>query len=387
MPVYTEYLNMGLGPKDLGAERKKQLARISQIRGRDVLVYAASLRIIPGPQAALTSINYEDLISVEDQLSGLTGQALDLIVESPGGSGEVAEDIVRLIRAKYNDFAVIVPGWAKSAATLIAMAAGELLMGRLSALGPIDAQLQWQGKVFSADALLEGMEKIKQEVTASGFLNKAYIPMLQNISPGELQSADNALNFAKRLVTAWLAEYKFAAWHIHSSTGEPVSPEDRKERAAAIADTLCNHKKWLVHGRSIKISDLRDMRLLVTDYSEIPELDDAIGRYHTLLQMTFDLNIYKLFETPTSEIAKILLLQGGVQTPAPPAGSVIIDVRCDKCGTNSKVQANINGSQPLQPGALPFPASLKLRCPNCKHEIDLGSVKQQIEQQFGKIVT
>ena len=51
------------------------------------------------------------------------------------------------------------------------------------------------------------MEKIKQEVTDTGTLNKAYIPILQGISPGELQSAENALAFAKVLVTDWLARH------------------------------------------------------------------------------------------------------------------------------------------------------------------------------------
>jgi ClpP class serine protease len=40
------------------------------------------------------------------------------------------------------------------------MAADEILMDAASALGPIDAQIFWQGKVFSADALLEGFEKM-----------------------------------------------------------------------------------------------------------------------------------------------------------------------------------------------------------------------------------
>ncbi|MGI8741790.1 MAG: hypothetical protein ACR2NN_04305 [Bryobacteraceae bacterium] len=48
------------------------------------------------------------------------------------------------------------------------------------------------------------MEKIKKEVVDTGTLNRAYIPILQGISPGELQSAENALSFAKILVTQWL---------------------------------------------------------------------------------------------------------------------------------------------------------------------------------------
>lgn len=390
MPSYTEYLNMGLGPAQLTAERKKQLERISQIRGRDVLVYAASLLPSSAAQGPLTSINYEDLLPLDDQLSTLSGNALDLIIESPGGAGEVAEDIVRRIRNRYSDFAVIVPGWAKSAATLIAMAAGELLMGRLSALGPIDAQIQWQGKVFSADALLEGMEKIKREVLDSGILNKAYIPMLQAISPGELQSAENALAFAKKLVTDWLAEYKFAAWHTHSSTGHSVTPEDRTARASEIAAKLCDHRKWLTHGRSIRIDHLRDMKLQVTDYATEPDLNDAISRYYTLLQMTFASNIYKLYETAKFEIMKMIALPvmpglpAGLIPPSQQPNIAHADVRCDHCGQVTKVQASLDGPQPLQPGSVAFPSDSRLHCPKCKNIIDLQQLRRMIEQQSGR---
>ena len=166
-----------------------------------------------------------------------------------------------MIRKKYNDVAVIIPGWAKSAGTIIAMAADEILMGSMSALGPIDAQISWQGKRFSADALLEGMNKIKEEVADSGVLNRAYIPILQGISPGELQSASNALGFSKKLVTSWLADYKFKKWDRHSSSDLPVTDEEKSKRAEEIADKLCDHGHWLTHGRSIKLEDLRAMRL------------------------------------------------------------------------------------------------------------------------------
>jgi ClpP class serine protease len=178
MGVYGEYLNQPLARNFqlLTQERKKQLKRISQARGgRDVLVYAADIsKAVPG-----TSIEYADLAPLGDLVANLSGNRLDLILETPGGSGEVAEDIVRLLHGKYDELAVIIPGWAKSAGTLLTMAADEILMGPTSALGPIDAQLIWQGKRFSADALLESFEKIKSEVDSTGTLNKAYIPMLQ----------------------------------------------------------------------------------------------------------------------------------------------------------------------------------------------------------------
>lgn len=83
----------------------------------------------------------------------------------------MAEDIVTLLRGKYEDVAAVVPGAAKSAGTLIVMASDEILMEPASALGPIDAQIVWQGKQFSAEALLEGLKAIQDEVETAGTLN------------------------------------------------------------------------------------------------------------------------------------------------------------------------------------------------------------------------
>jgi hypothetical protein len=385
MGYYSEYLNKPMDFAALTAERKRQLRLISELRGgRDVLVYAADLnKGIP-----LIAIGYADLLPFSDQLSNLHGTAIDLILETPGGSGEIAEDMVRLLRDKYEDVAVIIPGCAKSAGTIMAMAANEILMGPMSALGPIDAQLAWQGKIFSADALIKGFEKIKDEVVTSGTLNKAYIPILQGISPGELQSAQNALDFAKELVTTWLAKYKFKNWVSHTSSGQPVTDEEKKTRANEIAEQLCKHSLWLTHGRSIKLKDLESMRLIVVNYSSMPDLAEAIRRYYTLLQMTFAGNVYKLFETVESQILRFLL----PQLPAPPGAAMqqpnaaVIEVPCGQCKVVARVQANLDRPQPIQPGTVPFPKDNRLRCPSCGAETDLSEARRQIEAQSKKRV-
>ena len=384
MGIYSEYLDRQFQFQDLTAERKNQLRRISQLRGgRDVLVFAADLKKGTAP----IGISYSDLLPISDQLANLKGSALDLILETPGGSGETAEDIVRLLHGRYEHLAVLVPGTAKSAGTIIAMAGNEILMEPISSLGPIDAQLTWQGKVFSADALLEGMEKIKREVQQTGILNRAYIPILQGISPGELQSAENALKFAKVLVTDWLAQYKFKDWTTHSSTGKPVTEEERKERARQIADSLCDHSKWLTHGRSIKLQDLDKMRLRINDYSKESDLADAIRRYHCLLQMTFETNIYKIFETPDSQIVRISMPQVQAPVRASDGDIAVLEVPCPRCSAVSRVQANLGRTFPIEAGNHPFPHDNRFRCPKCGNEVDLSDARRQIEAQAKKRVT
>ena len=148
----------------LQKERKKQLLQVSKLRGdRAVLVMASDL-IKPN-----STIDYSDILPVQDQLANLSGQAIDVILETPGGFAEAAEDIIALIRGKFDKVGIIVPGWAKSAGTILALAGDEILMGRGSALGPIDAQIaQANGKRFSAHAFLEGLKQIKDEVAGSG---------------------------------------------------------------------------------------------------------------------------------------------------------------------------------------------------------------------------
>jgi len=348
-----------------------------------VLVYGADITKANAP----IGIDYTDTMPVHDQLSNLSGRGgLDLILETPGGSGEIAEEIVRLLREKYDDVAVIVPGCAKSAGTIMAMAADDILMGPLSALGPIDAQIAWQGKVFSADAFIKGLAKIKEEVEKTNTLNKAYIPILQAISPGEIEHAQNALDFAKDLVTNWLTRFKFKNWNTHSSTGMPVTDKEKADRAAEIAAALCNQGTWRTHGRSIKIGDLEKLRVRITDFSKDPQLFDAIQRYYTLLRMTFETNIYKVFETPTSQVYRFLQPAG----PAPilqrqgrqqPDQQAIIETNCPQCNARVRVQANIGAPQPLEPGCVPFPKDNRLPCPNCGAIVDLTTVRAQVEAQ------
>ena len=390
MGVYSEYLDKGMSFEDLQAERKVQLDRIGQRRQRDVLVYAANLS---AQIRAPISLDYSDLLPINDQLDNLSGAALDFILETPGGHGEIAEDVVKLLRGKYDDVATIVPGCAKSAGTLIVMSSDDILMEPASALGPIDAQISWQGKVFSADALLEGINRIKKEVTDSGELNLAYLPILQQISPGELENARNALNFARALVTDWLAKYKFKNWTTHASTGKPVTDAERRARAEDIAARLANHTYWKTHGRSIKIPDLEAMRLKITDYTEDPDLADAVRRYHTLLQMTFATNCYKVIETSTSQIYRFAAppapqpgMPGTPPFPGAKPASAHVDLQCNNCGNTLRVQASFDKDQQLEPGALPWPENDKLTCPSCGTEHDLADARRQIEAQLGQSV-
>ena len=354
-------------------ERKGQLARISQLRGRDILVYASDISKAGAP----ISIVYADLLPFQDQLSQICTPDIDIILETPGGYAEVVEDMVNLVRSKFQRVGVIIPGSAKSAGTIFAMAGDEILMGEASSLGPIDAQVQSNGKHISADAFIDGLEKIKQEISETGRLHPVYLPMLNNISPGDLQHFENAQNFSRTLVRTWLSKYKFKYWENHSTSGIAVTDEEKKARADDIAKQLCKHSNWLTHGRSIRISNLSEMGLKVHDYMNDIELCDAITRYYTLLRMTFDMTgSHKIIETKGSQIYQS-------QNPPNPPKPINFDVSCDKCKTISKFQINLGADFPLQNGHSLFPSNGFCFCPKCHARLNLNPVKQDLETKTG----
>lgn len=381
MGIYSEYLDKNMNFPEIIAERKSQLKRIAGIRNRDILVYASD-----STKNAPTQIDYSDLLPFSDQLSNLTGDSIDIILETPGGFAEVVEDMVKQVRSRYEKVGIIIPGYCKSAGTIFSMAGDEILMGPMSALGPIDAQIMFNHKKFSADAFLEGLLKIKKEVLSAGKLNPAYIPMLQNISPGEIQHCENAQTLSKKLVYEWLAEYKFKYWDNHSSTGKAVTDKDKLNRATEIAEALCKQSEWLTHGRSIKMNDLENLKLKITDYSKIVGLNDAITRYYTLLRMSFETNIYKIIETADTQIYRFTTGPNPGVQPIPKTQKMAgLNFNCPKCKEPFLIQLNIGQSEPLKPGHIPFPVDNNIfNCPNCKTPSNLTQLRLQIEAQTGK---
>ena len=382
MGIYSDYLNSNFTFEQLSQERKKQLAQISALRnGRDIIAYASDFQKLNVPVA----IDNSDILPFQDQLSNLKGNSLDVILETPGVMAVSVEDIVRLLRNKYEHIGIIIPGSAKSAGTIFTMAGDEILMGTASSLGPIDAQIITPNKRFSADAFLEGLDKIKADVIKSGKLNPAYIPMLQNISPGEIQHCENAQNFSKSLVTEWLTNFKFKFWDTHSSNGKAVTIEEKKIRAKQIADKLCKHSDWLTHGRSIPIKALEEMGLKITDYSKQKFLNDAITRYYTLLKMSFEsTNIYKIIETPTTQILRFAVPNtmpaGNNQAP----DSAMIDFECPACKKKHAIQLKLNDKAVQQQGRHAYPKNDIFVCPDCGMNTNLAHIRLRIESQMGK---
>ena len=60
-------------------------------------------------------------------------------------------------------------------------------------------------------------------------------------------------------------------------------------------------------------------------------------RYFVLLQMTFQDNIYKIFETKDSQIYRFINQNIPIPKPDNQANSLVIEVSCGKCNNINKV--------------------------------------------------
>jgi ATP-dependent protease ClpP protease subunit len=83
---------------------------------------------------------------IAEALSPLLGAPppgeIHLVIDSLGGSLDSAYKIAKGIRRHCTDFTVVIPRNAKSAATLIALAADTIVMGPWSEMGPLDMQIE-----------------------------------------------------------------------------------------------------------------------------------------------------------------------------------------------------------------------------------------------------
>jgi len=66
---------------------------------------------------------------------------IDFIINSPGGSPGDAYRIIRTLRNNFKEVNIIVPFWAKSAATLLALGGNNIIMGEFGEFGPLDIQI------------------------------------------------------------------------------------------------------------------------------------------------------------------------------------------------------------------------------------------------------
>ncbi|MBW3637855.1 MAG: hypothetical protein KY445_15535, partial [Armatimonadetes bacterium] len=253
--------------------RRQQFIRdIEEKTGRRLLIYFSNTN---HPQSFITGDDvepFQDLLLDCDK-----GDKIDLLLQTNGGEIDPAEKLVFMLRSRASEFRLIVTERAKSAGTLMAMAADEIVMSTTSELGPIDPQIsmpQADGRYmqYPAQSFLDGLDAIRKRVVDEGGLNPADYPLLSQLNPALLDQCKKELVHSQQFAEKWLKRYML---------------KDQPDKAAEIAGKLGDVRQYSSHGMVIDHQEAKDMGLNVAFY----EPDDALWQEFWRLHLDYKLAV------------------------------------------------------------------------------------------------
>lgn len=286
---YQSIIDVQVQNIDLVSELKRALDEISVIRHRPIVCYIGN--VFNQGLTASNSIDFTDNLPFSEMLDSIDPKEnnIDIVLITPGGSGEQVASFVSLLRPRFESVCFILPSMCMSAGTILCLSGDELIMDSRAFIGPIDPQVHTKdGSWVPAQSIITLLEKIREKGEES--IKKGINPdwtdlqILVHLDAKEIGNAYNASEFSTKLVEEHLWKYKFKNWITRSSTGNLVTDEDRKRRAREIAVQLCDHSKWLSHSRGIsRDAVVSECRLQITKPEDVPGLHRSIRRFEALV--------------------------------------------------------------------------------------------------------
>ena len=136
-------------------------------------------------------IYYESLRYLEELIHDANPEKdLHLMLTSLGGDGETALRMVHSIQSRCARFTVLLPDQAKSAATLIALGAHQVLMGPFGDLGPVDPQIPTDGQNWvSAKDIIASVEDASTRIEAAPASYPFWASLFSNLTGITVQQA------------------------------------------------------------------------------------------------------------------------------------------------------------------------------------------------------
>lgn len=221
---------------------------------------------------------------LDDQITTPREQTeIDVWLESPGGDANAAYKLVLDLRERCKLLRVVIPDYAKSAATLVALGADEIFMTPAAELGPLDVQIDHpdpdrEGTTISAldvadsleflgttavDLVLTGGGTIRQytglrrsEVLREmlKFTAEFLRPVTEKLDPHLLHQAANQLRIAER----------YAINMMHKRNLPAISEKEADDLMARLI------RAYPSHGFVISRDEARDLGLPVEAMKSYP---------------------------------------------------------------------------------------------------------------------
>jgi ClpP class serine protease len=230
--------------------RQEIILEIEAKTGRQLICYVGGLQ---------TEVGREDALFMVDLLHNVRpNEDLDFVLHTPGGDIDAAEKLISMVRNKVGTktLRVVVPDFAKSAGTLIALGADLVVMSDSSELGPIDPQIvvadAHGNKIMTPiQSYLEAFSKYSLDLHKNPEDPVAQL-MLNKMDPTQVRHFETVVGRARNIAEDQLRKGMFRA---------------KSGNVTSIAATLLDTKRWLSHGQMISAYDAIDIGLSIENMS------------------------------------------------------------------------------------------------------------------------
>ncbi len=295
------------------AERRALIGELQTARGgRLCIAYITSTRPNFEIQMAddVLRLLYDHLEAGKE----IAANGIDLLLHSNGGQSTVPWRIVSLIREYTENFAVLVPHHAFSAATLVALGADDIVMHKMGCLGPIDPSV---ANIFnppdprnpalmaaiSVEDVSAYFKLIEEELGISheDELIQAVLALTEKIHPLALGNVQRSHNQARMMARKLLKRH--------------MREESDEQEITRIIDIL--KSDLFYHGHPInRVEASDDLELKVS--KPPPTVEQLMWRLYTEYEMALQM------KEPLQQVHEIEAHTPAAATPAPPTTAQIV---------------------------------------------------------------
>lgn len=184
-------------------ERVCFIKRLEELRDSKVLVYFS-----------YTPLDDSILVPLYEQLKEIGHtKKIDLVLHSYGGAVDTPYKVVMLIREFCEEFSVIVPFVAKSAASMLVLGADEVVMGPISELGPIDPLVKhpvYKDVLVPVQAVWHCLDFFQRSIVNSSNPEVAIniaTPMLSKLDPWLIGDYEKTIKASRQYAETLLSRY------------------------------------------------------------------------------------------------------------------------------------------------------------------------------------
>lgn len=234
----------------------------------------------------------EMIKTVLDGSKKIKERKIVFLINSPGGDPLAAEKIIKLL-SEYsdNDYWIVVPYTAKSAATMICFGASKIIMSPTSELGPIDLQIQRDDRLVPAHSIIKAYDKLmniglnlKDDQQIDPILQQ-----LQNFDPSDIEMFRSINELSSDIAKKVLKKCMMKGVTL--------------KEIEKVIKIFIDPEKSKTHGRPIFFSDIE--KVDKNGYFKIERLDmesdlwQTITSYH--MRVVHSLRVNKRFKLIESE--------------------------------------------------------------------------------------